>query len=267
MGPLQDLSSAAIRKLVAAGLVSPARGRRGQQPFSFEELVILRTAAAMLRAKVPMRRLLGALAALRARQPAATSLSALSLSAVGADVVVRDGSARWKAESGQLLLDFEAWAPGEIHHLQDAGEAGDAGADERGADEWFSIGEQLEPSDPAAAEAAYRSAVACDPCCVMAWLNLGALLGEQERWDEAAALYARALTHCPNDPSLHFSVGVAHERLEVPGKALRSYERCLQAQPDYADAHLHVARLLETLGDQQGAIRHLSAYRRASRSR
>ena len=45
-------------------------------------------------------------------------------------------------------------------------------------------------------------------------------------------------------------------------EALASYERCLELDPDLADAHFNAAILHEKLGQAQGAVRHYSAYRR-----
>ncbi|MEW9584707.1 tetratricopeptide repeat protein [Paraburkholderia sp. DGU8] len=39
------------------------------------------------------------------------------------------------------------------------------------------------------------------------------------------------------------------------------YERCLELNPSYADAHHNLAILRDRLGDRQGFVRHLSAYR------
>ena len=58
---------------------------------------------------------------------------------------------------------------------------------------WFSRGEALEASDRRAAEAAYRRVLAIDPGHADAYLNLGALLCESRRFDEAVALYDEAL--------------------------------------------------------------------------
>jgi tetratricopeptide (TPR) repeat protein len=44
--------------------------------------------------------------------------------------------------------------------------------------------------------------------------------------------------------------------------AVQAYERMYRLDPTDADAHFNVARLSEILGDKQGLVRHLSAYRR-----
>jgi len=87
--------------------VSPARGARNAWRFSFQDLIVLRTAQSLVAAKVPARRINKALKSLREKLPAAMPLSGLSIAAVGDQVVVKEGGSRWQAESGQYLLAFE----------------------------------------------------------------------------------------------------------------------------------------------------------------
>jgi len=119
--------------------------------------------------------------------------------------------------------------------------------------------------EQAAAEAAYRTALAIDPAFADASLNLGALLCEARRYGEAVALYDDAVRLNPGEALLHFNRAIALEdsgRLEA---ALASYNTSLQLAPDLADAHFNAARLHEQLGDAKKAVRHLSAYRRLQR--
>jgi len=62
---LLRLPRSTIRALVAAGFVSPARGPRNALLFSFQDLLSLRTAQALVAAHVPARRILRSLRALR----------------------------------------------------------------------------------------------------------------------------------------------------------------------------------------------------------
>src|SRR6185295_13545343 len=101
------LSRSTIRTLVRAGFVSPMRGPRNAWQFSFQDLIVLRTAQALAAAKVPTRRIARSMKELRRHLPEAMPLSGLSISAVADRVVVREGTSRWQAESGQYLLAFE----------------------------------------------------------------------------------------------------------------------------------------------------------------
>ena len=55
----------AIRTLISGGYVAPKRGRRRQYEFSFQDLIALRTARALILARVSPRRISQALRQLR----------------------------------------------------------------------------------------------------------------------------------------------------------------------------------------------------------
>ena len=104
---LLRLPRSAIRSLVTAGFVTPTRGPRNAWLFSFQDLIVLRTAQALAAANVPQRRILRSLKELRSRLPEQMPLSGLSIGAIADHVVVREGGSRWHAASGRSLLAFE----------------------------------------------------------------------------------------------------------------------------------------------------------------
>jgi len=94
---LLRLPRATIRAFVAAGFVTPERDKRNRWLFSFQDLIVLRTAQALAAAKVPTRRLTQSMRELRRHLPESMPLTGLSISAEGAHVVVKEGGARWQA--------------------------------------------------------------------------------------------------------------------------------------------------------------------------
>jgi len=261
------LSRGVVTGLVASGFVAPARGPRNEYRFTFQDVVLLRTAVELQAARIAPRRILAALRKLRATLPVELPMSGLRITAVGNDVTVRDGRSQWQAESGQLVMDFElAPARGSVSFLQHAPRHAAAKVDDD-ADATFSRGEALEASDRRGAEAAYRHVLAIDPGHADASLNLGALLCEGARCDEAVALYDEALRHHPGEALLHFNRAIALEDQHSLAEALASYNDSLRLDPDLADAHYNAARLHEQLGDAKKAVRHFSAYRRLQRPR
>src|SRR5262245_22507933 len=104
---LLRLPRSTVRAFVDAGFVQPERGARGALRFSFQDLIVLRTAQALTAARMSPRRIARALKELRGRLPDAMPLAGLSIGAEADHVVVREGSRRWQAESGQYLLAFE----------------------------------------------------------------------------------------------------------------------------------------------------------------
>jgi tetratricopeptide (TPR) repeat protein len=188
-------------------------------------------------------------------------------------VVVRDGDARWHAESGQVLLEFErAPAAGEPPEAPLAAlrarREGDAAAEPAASnvarlsiDELYEIGCDLEETDPVHAEASYRQVLAVAPGHADAHVNLGRILHERGDLVEAELHYRQALAGRPDDPTATFNLGVAMEDLGRVEDALRAYERAIVLNPRNADAHYNAARLYEKGGDYGAALRHLRSYR------
>lgn len=253
------MSRSVIDGLVKAGFLSPARGPRNEWRFSFQDLMLLRTARDLRNAKVPGRRIMRSLASLRQHLPQEVPLTGLRITAIGSEVAVRDPKGPWGAESGQRLMDFEV-AP--VHDGIAFLKPEPADADPRA---WLERGESLEALNHEEAEAAYRRALALAPDYGDALLNLGALLCDTQRCGEAVVLYQQAVQRRPDSPLLHFNLAIALEDQGDLAQALASYERCLALDADLADAHFNAARLYEQLGDTQRAVRHFSAYRRLQR--
>ena len=253
------LSRTIVAGLIAEGFVAPTRGKRNEWRFTFQDLMLLRTAHALQASKIPPRRILRSLARLKANLPQELPLTGLRITAIGADVAVRDRSGQWQADSGQLLMDFDV-APlaGSVAFLaRDTSPSAPPGAPA-----WFERGLALEATDPAAAEAAYRQALVLAPDLVEAYLNLGAMLSDASRFAELATLSDEAVAHCPGSALVHFNRAVALDHLERLPEAAASYEQSLVLDPALADAHYNLGRLHEQLGDKRGALRHFNAYRR-----
>jgi len=188
-------------------------------------------------------------------------LSGLSIEALGDRVVVKEGSHRWRADSGQYVLDFEGDpAEGSLSVIarQDAG---------AGAEEWFERGCELERSNPEAAREAYERALRADSAHVGAHLNLGRLVHEAGRLAEAERVYRRAILACGGEPLLHYNLGVLLEDMNRKSAAMDAYERALREDPRFADCHYNLALLCRSLGRPKQALKHMAQYRRLVRPR
>ena len=255
---LLRLPRSTIRALIAAGFVSPARGPRSAWRFSFQDLIVLRTAQALADAKVPQRRITRSVRELRRHLPDAMPLSGLSICAVADRVVVKEGSSRWQAESGQYLLEFEGDpADGSLSVIerQETAEA------PSGAQEWFDRGVALERVDAEAARQAYEQAIVADRGLLDGYINLGRLLHEARRFAKAEHVYREAVKACGSDPLLLYNLGVLLEDMDRKADAMDAYEAALRGNPSLADCHYNLALLCEKLGKPKEAIRYMSRYR------
>ena len=254
---------ATVRALVEAGFVTPLRGARNSWRFSFQDLIVLRTAQALAEAKLPQRRITRSVREMRRHLPASMPLSGLRIGAEADRVVVREGKTRWQADSGQYLLEFEGDpSQGALTVIERPAQALPRPEARR---DWYREALLLEESDPVAAMEMYRKAIGADPANVDARVNLGLLLHTARRLPEAGRVYSDALQACGPDPLLLFNLAVLLEDLGQDLDAERAYRAALWADPANADAHYNLALLYGRLERQREAIRHMSQYRRLTR--
>jgi len=267
---LLGLSVTQVRALIRDGLLSPALGARGEYRFSFQDLILLRTAKALLAANVPRRRIRTALQKLQEQLPAGQPLTGVRITAQDHHVVVRDGQEVWNPESGQTLLDFQVAdlerEASLIRHSGRKREESDLSAPLRQAPEtaeaWYAQGCDLEADeDLEAALAAYRRALEIDPGLPDAHLNLGRLRHEMGDLAAAEDHYRAAAEAQPDEPTTAFNLGVVLQDRGRLAEAAAAYEQALALDGRFADAHYNLAGIHETLGRRQAAFRHLRTYK------
>jgi tetratricopeptide (TPR) repeat protein len=263
---LLGLSEAQVRTQARVGYLAPDRGPRNAYRFSFQDLVLLRTAKALSEARIAPRRIRRALRALTRQLPAGRALSGIRISSEGDRIVVRDGSAAWNPESGQLLLDFRVAelagqaAPVARRLAREARRSDEPLT----ADQWYDLGVDMETAAPDDARDAYARAVALDSRHAAARVNLGRLLQDAGRPAEAADQYRAALAAQPTHPTAAFNLGTAFEDLGLRAEAIEAYRKALEADGEFADAHFNLARLYEQTGRRAAALRHLRTYKQLS---
>jgi tetratricopeptide (TPR) repeat protein len=255
---LFGLSVATVRALARAGHINPVR-RAGRLHYSFQDLIVLRTASALRAANIPAQRINKTLEKLRAALPAGETLKRLSLTPLGDRIAVREGKMLWESESGQyaLALDIDD-EPGDLHVIRPAAEVSAPDSDDS-ADAWYAKGFDLEESDPAAARVAYEASLAADAQQVNARINLGRLLHLAGALLEAERVYRASVRP---EALISFNLAVLLEDLQRPAEAILTYRDALALDPQLADAHFNLARLFEEASDSKSSLRHLLAYRR-----
>lgn len=266
---LLGLSLKQVQGYVKSGFLAPARDGEGALRFSFQDVVLLRTAKGLVGARIPSARVKRALARLRQQLPDGRPLTGVAIAADGKRIVVRDGGAQWNPESGQVLLDFQ------VRELHDEAQAltawkpkaepkKDPAAEKRqAAEDWYQTGcIREDEGDKDGALAAYKKAIALDGEHADAHINAGRVCHERRELANAVRHYQRALELRSDDAVAAFNLGVAFEDQERLDEAVGAYLTAVSSDPRAADAHYNLAGLYERLGDRAGAIRHLRAYKK-----
>ena len=260
---LFGIPASQVRSLIRAGHIHPLK-KAGRLSYSFQDLIVLRTAGSLRAAKIPAHKINRTLRQIRASLPGEMPLSGLSIVALGDRIVVREGQNLRESDTGQYALALEIIDKGGdlvvIDQRSSAAQpldAAEALLDSAAAH--FTRAVELEDSDARAAQAAYEACLKADPQHVEARLNLGRLLHLAGRLREAEKIYRGGDT---KEPILSFNLAVLLEDLEREPYAMLAYRDTLALDPAFADAHFNLARLHERAGHPKDALRHLLAYRR-----
>lgn len=258
---LLEVAPAQLKTLVKAALPEDAEPA-DEREYSFQEMVLLKTAKRLSSSNVSAARIRKALSKLRAQLPDGKPITGVAIAAEGDRVVAKEGDTRWNPESGQVLMDLGQSA--KAAPLPAA--ANDADEDDAlTGDDWYELACDLEQLEPSRAVGAYRKALKSDPSHADAHVNLGRLLQERGQPAEAEKHYRAALALREDDATAAYNLGTVLEDLGKLQPAIDAYSEALARHPSYADAHYNLARLYERVGEKVAALRHLKSAHRLAR--
>ncbi len=225
-----------------------------ERPYSFRDLVRLRTVKQITAQHISARRLQMALEAVQRQFPAEaeSALTELRFVPAGRRVAVEYHGTRIEPVSGQLLLDFEG-----------SGQAARVSSmPERSLEDWLTMALDCEgePNMRQQAIQAYRNIVEKAPQWLEPRLNLGTLCYEEGDWQTAAEEFRKAVEVAPGNPLAHFNLGSVLDDLGHLDAAAHYFDEALALAPAFADAHYNLARVCEKLGAFTRARAHWRRY-------
>lgn len=257
---LLGLTSARLRSLDKAQIVSPSAMRNGRRAYTFQDLIALRATHDLLAKRVRLKDVVMAIGALRRALPRVTRpLQELRIVSDGRKVVVQAEDGSFEPVSGQMVLDFR------IDNLRSdvvrvLRQNGDGRA--RSAYDLYMRASTLDedPDTFDEAEALYKRATELDPQLAIAYTNLGNI--RFRRGDEPGAeqLYRKALEIDDRQPEAHYNLGYVMLERGYASRAVTYFEAAIKADPKFADAHFNLAMAQEALGDKQRARVHWKKY-------
>jgi tetratricopeptide (TPR) repeat protein len=263
---LIGLSRGMVRAMIRQRFVAPHRGRRREYRFSFQDLIVLRTAKALSNTRLSARRITRSLRELRRHLPEQVPLAGLSLRAVGEAVSVREGQAEWDSNTGQYLLALDVVVrDGSVlivervaSSVPPALQSARADIGEPESETLFEQALDLEAADAAAAIDLYRRCLALNQAHTAAHINCARLLQQTGAIEEAEQMYRREAS---GNPHALYNLAVLLEDTGRNSEAVELYLAVIAADPGFAEAHYNLARHYEIQGNAPHMIRHLRQYR------
>lgn len=108
-------------------------------------------------------------------------------------------------------------------------------------------------------EALLRKATDLAPGLVQAWIMLGLLLHESDRFEEAIACYQRAAALDPDNPVAWSGLGAGYGQIGDMEKSASAYGRSVALQPGQPGIRMSHAHALKALGKQAEALQEYRA--------
>jgi len=104
------------------------------------------------------------------------------------------------------------------------------------------------------ARLAYAAALQADSLNVQAWINLGTLLGREQRTFDALEAFERALKILPDDVDVRYNYALASQNLGKGQQALDTYLWILDRVPDHHQAAINLGALYNSMGYEAETI-------------
>jgi DNA-binding transcriptional MerR regulator len=258
---LFEISEGRLRYWDRSGFLSPSGHDGRSHCFTFQDLVCVRSAKALLEGGVSVQRARKLVVALKEKLPLGPHpLGRLRIRGDARNVVVVEDEREFEAASGQLLIDFSVKSIEEsvVAELPSHKRS----KENRTAYEWYLEGCRLDedPSTLAKAEEAYHRAIYLDPKLANAYTNLGNLRYRAGEPEDARILYAKAIEVDAGQPEAHYNLGFLEFEEGNLGRARDCFEKAVVLDPTFADAHFNLAMTLYRLDVAQDAQEHWRRY-------
>lgn len=255
---LLEVPTGLVRRWERLGLLTPVK-KLGRLPyFDFREVTRVRKLLELLGDGVPRERLENSLRQLAGLSAFDDAVNQLDLIADGGRLVARDGYGLFQPNSGQRLFDFQAET---VEADDDQPLLFPLPPSPRTEADWHDRGlELLDAGQLAEAIEAFRAAIRINPAAPELHFILAESLYQAGEDSGALERYRVATEWDDEYVEAWTQIGCLHIERNEPSAARSALEHALDLFPDHADAHYHLAGVLEDLGEYELAGEHLQAF-------
>jgi tetratricopeptide (TPR) repeat protein len=110
-----------------------------------------------------------------------------------------------------------------------------------------------------------QNAVMQNPKDIVAWINLGNMLMDSSRFQEAINAYQKALELDPKNADVMVDMGTCYKNIGKPDRAAEEFRKAIKINPSHLYAHRNLGVVLANdIGDKKQAIKEFEEYLRLS---
>lgn len=110
-----------------------------------------------------------------------------------------------------------------------------------------------------------QNAVMQNPKNIVAWMNLGNMLMDSSRFQEAINAYQKALELDPKKVDVMVDMGTCYKNIGKPDRAAEEFRKAIKINPGHLYAHRNLGVVLANdIGDKKQAIKEFEEYLRLS---
>lgn len=235
-------------------LVVP-EARWGEHFYNFTDLVALRSIKTITERRIPARKLLRTVQALRGNEATVNAaLGELRLFPSGREIAaISPGTAEQAIEplTGQFVLPFHAATAAKIRQMEP-----------RAADELFEYAVRCETRPGGIEEAicVYQQVSEMQPRWSEPHINLGCVYYQRGEMQNAYAAFCAALKLEPDNVVAHFNLGCVLDEMGRLDETIEHLRRATELEPTHSDAHFNLASAYDKRGNKQLALQHWLLY-------
>lgn len=120
-------------------------------------------------------------------------------------------------------------------------------------DGWINLGQQYAKINPKIAEKYFKTATEIDPGNVLAIHAMADFLRNQNRLNEAIALYKKTVVIDPQYEEGSYNAGLLYLELDSIPQAIKMFDICIEVAPIFIPAYFYRGYAYELLGDKKRA--------------
>ncbi|MDA2926254.1 tetratricopeptide repeat protein [Acidobacteria bacterium AH-259-G07] len=240
------------------GLVRPSIRQKGKTHYDFRDLICLKTAQGLTAKGLAATRIKKSIESLKKKFPGVDHyLANKRIYVFGNRAVISHKNHFIDTQSGQLLFNF---------NVDDLAQEIESRAKDfhckKTAEDWFREGLKYDSSDKTHQLAlhAYRQALKLDSDFVDAYVNIGNIYYDQNKFADARRSYRLAIARDPYHAKAYFNLGNVVDELNCSEEAIQYYQKSLEVDPSFADVHYNLAAAYEKLRLWDKAVKHWKGY-------